>query len=195
MQEHLSADPPLWISETDERGNSVGREVIDAAHRIWERVLHYVRYQRHDVAPVAEILESACHRVARAKRKRRKRNPIRDLDSYLYWAFIRRYTRQMVREARIQYVDSVEAFVDGRLQPDNSWVSMLEDDIQLGQVLGYLEPKIRKMVLWRMRGDSWAEIGHQLGISAHNAEVQFGNAIKKARSRLLGEEGRGRGKK
>jgi hypothetical protein len=72
---------------------------------------------------------------------------------------------------------------------------MLEDDIQLGQLLGYLEPKIRKMVLWRMRGDSWAEIGQQLGISAHNAEVQFGTAIKKARSRLLGEEGRGRGKK
>lgn len=195
MQEHLSTGPPLWISETDERGNSVGREVIDAAHRIWDRVLHYVRCHQQDVAPVAEILEAACHCVARARRRKRKRTSIRDLDSYLYWAFVRKYNRRMVHEARIQYVDSIEAFVDGRPQSDSNWVSMLEDEIQLKQVLGYLDPKIRTMLICRLRGDSWAEIGKTLGISAHNAEVQFGNAIKKARSRLFGEEGRGRGKK
>lgn len=198
MQEHLSANPlPLWISDTDERGNRVDRGVIEAAHRIWHRVLYYVRRQGHDSAPVAEILESTCHCVSRAKRRSRSRNHIHDLDSYLYWAFIRKYTRRMAREARIQYVDSVETFADGRCDPDHSWVSMLDDEIQLKQILGRLEPKIRIMLIRRHRGDSWAEIGRTLSISAHNAEVQFANAIKKARSRLFGKgsERRGRGKR
>ncbi len=132
-------------------------------------------------------MECSAHCVSRAIRRRRKPNHIRDLDSYLYWAFVRKYNRRMVRERRIQYVDSLEVFVEGRLQPDNSWVSMLEDDILLKQLLGYLDPKIRIMVIRRLRRDSWAEIGRMFGISAHNAEVQYANALKKARSRLFGE--------
>jgi hypothetical protein len=195
MQEYLSADPPLWISGTDERGKPVDRAVIDAAHRIWKRVLSYVRCHGHDLAPVAEILESACHCVSRAKRRVPDRNHIRDLDSYLLWAFFRKYSRRMAREARIHYVESVETFVDGRFDPDHSWVSMLEDKILLEQFLGYLEPKIRVMLIRRLRRDPWAEIGQAFGISAHNAEVQYANAIKRARTRLFGSDSERRGRK
>ena len=33
----------------------------------------------------------------------------------------------------------------------------------------------------RISGDSWAEIGSRLGISTHNAEVQFANGAKSKR--------------
>lgn len=196
MQQYLNP-PPLWISETDEHGDRVSREVIDAAHRIWSRVLQYVRHEGQDLAPAAEILESACHCVSKAMRRSRQRNHIRSIDSYLYWAFVRRYNRRMAREARIQYVKSVETFTEGRIEPDQSWVSMLEDEIQFRQFLSYLDPKTRVVVIRRLRGDSWAEIGQTFEISAHNAEVQFANAIKKARSRLFGQgsEWIGRGKR
>ena len=188
MQEYLSASPPpLWISEMDKHGNRVSREVIEAAHHIWSRVLQYVRHEGQDLTPAAEILESACHCVSRTMRRSRQRNHIRSLDSYLYWAFVRGYNRRMIREARIQYVKSVEAFTDGRIQPDHSWVSMLEDEIQFKQLLGYLDPKTRHMLMRRISGDSWAEIGESLGISTHNSEVQFANGIKKARSRFFGQ--------
>jgi len=198
MQEYLSASPPpLWISETDEQGNRVSREVIEAAHHIWSRVLQYVWHEGQDLAPAAEILESACHCVSKAMRRSLQRNHIRSIDSYLYWAFVRRYNRRMAREARIQYVKSVETFTEGRIEPDQSWVSMLEDEIQFRQFLSYLDPKTRVVVIRRLRGDSWAEIGQTFEISAHNAEVQFANAIKKARSRLFGQgsEWIGRGKR
>jgi hypothetical protein len=42
----------------------------------------------------------------------------------------------MVRERRIQYVESVEAFADRASERDNSWVSTLEDEIQFKQLLG-----------------------------------------------------------
>ena len=74
MQDSTSYPPPLWISETDEHGDRVSREVIDAAHRIWSRVLQYVRHEGQDLAPAAEILESACHCVSRAMRRSLQRN-------------------------------------------------------------------------------------------------------------------------
>ena len=188
MQQYFSASPPpLWISETDEHGNRISREVIEAAHRIWSRVLQYIWHEGQDLAPAAEILESACQCVSRAMRRSRQRNHIHNIDSYLYWAFVRRYSRRMAREARIQYVKSMETFTDGRIQPDHSWVLMLEDEIQFKQLLGYLDPKTRQMLMRRISGDSWAEIGESLGISTHNSEVQFANGIKKARSRLFGQ--------
>ena len=186
MEEHLSTGPPpLWISDRDERGNRVSRDVVEAAYRIWIRILEHVRREGQDLAPVAETLELACHCVSRAMRRTGLQN-IHNLDAYLYWAFIRKYNRRMAREGRIRYVQSVEAFADGRIEPDSSWVSTLEDEIQIKQLLAYLDPKIRTMVVRRLRGDSWAEIGEAFGISAHNAEVQFANAIKKVRRRLFG---------
>jgi DNA-directed RNA polymerase specialized sigma24 family protein len=187
MQEHVSVGPPLWISGTDENGKLVSREVIQAAHRIWTRVLQHLRYNGHDIAPAAEILESACHSVSRAIRRKRCGNPIRSLESYLFWAFVRKYNRQMMREGRIRYVESVEAFADRASERDNSWVAALEDDIQFKQLLGLLDAKTRLILMRRISGDSWAEIGKSLDISAHNAEVQFANGIKKAKGRLLGQ--------
>ena len=93
----------------------------------------------------------------------------------------------MIREGRIQYVESVEVFADRAIERDNSWVSALEDEIQFKQLLGLLDTKTRLILMRRISGDSWAEIGKGLDISAHNAEVQFGNGIKKAKSRMLGQ--------
>ena len=187
MQEPRSGQPPLWISETDERGNRVIREVIEAAYRIWSRVLQHLRRARQDVAPAAEILEATCHSVSRAIRRRPKRDPVRNLDSYLFWAFIRRYYRRMAREGKIQYVESVESLEDASVEPDHSWVSMLENEIHIKQLLSYVDPRTRDMLMRRISGDSWAEIGKHFGITTHNAEVQFANGINRARNRLRGK--------
>lgn len=185
MQDQRTVHPPLWISETDEHGNRVRREVIEAAHRIWNRVLQHLRYAGHDVAPAAEILEAACHCVSRTIRRNAKRNSIRNLDSYLFWAFMRKHTRGMIREGRIKYVESVESVANVNIGARHDWVSILENEIYLKQMLCYLDERTRDMLICRISGDSWAEIGERLGISTHNAEVQFANGVKKARSRLL----------
>lgn len=181
MQDQKSTHPPLWISNTDRHGNRVSQPVIDAAGRIWGRVLDHLTRHRQDVTSAAEILEDTCHAVSRAVGRKPKTDPIRDLDSYLFWSFIRRYDRQMAKEQRIQYVESVEALE----KPDDKWASMLEDEIQLKQLLGYMDPRIREMLMGRISGLSWAEIGASLRISAHNAEVQFSKGVKKAQRRLF----------
>ena len=185
MEDQRTTRPPLWINETDEQGNRVRREVVEAAHRIWNRVLQHLRYAGQDVAPAAEILETACHCVSRAIRRNLKRPSIRNLDSYLFWAFVRKHSRQMIREGRLQYVESVESVANANIGSQPGWVSILENEIYLRQMLCYLDERTRDMLICRISGDSWAEIGERLGISAHNAEVQFANGAKKARRRLL----------
>ena len=195
MQDRRSTHPPLWISQTDEHGNRVSSEVVEAAHRIWDRVLQYLRCTGQDVAPAAEILEAACHSVSRTVRRSLKRNSVRNLDSYLLWAFIRKHNRRMIREGRIQYVESLESLAKVNSEPQRDWVTVLEDEIHLKQLVCYLDERTRDMLMRRTWGDSWADIGKRLGISAHNAEVQFANGIKKARDRLgTGLERTGRGK-
>lgn len=52
-----------------------------------------------------------------------------------------------------------------------------------------MEPRVREMFALRTAGHSWKEVGRQLGISAHNAEVQFAHGLKKAKAQLgLDEE-------
>jgi hypothetical protein len=185
MQDQRTVHPPLWISETDEHGNRVRREVVEAAHRIWNRVLQHLQYAGQDIAPAAETLEAACHCVSRAVSRNLNRNSIRNLDSYLFWAFIRKHNRRVIHEGRIKYVESVESVANASIGTLQDWVSILEDEIYLKQMLCFLDERTRDMLMRRISGDSWAEIGSRLGISTHNAEVQFANGAKKARSRLL----------
>src|SRR6266700_3592271 len=95
MKDQRTVHPPLWISETDEHGNRVRREVVEAAHRIWNRVLQHLQYAGQDIAPAAETLEVACHCVSRAVSRNLNRNSIRNLDSYLFWAFIRKHNAEV----------------------------------------------------------------------------------------------------
>src|SRR5258708_1848002 len=115
MQDQRTVHPPLWISETDEHGNRVRREVVEAAHRIWNRVLQHLQYAGQEIAPAAETLEAACHCVSRAVSRNLKRSSIRNLGSYLFWAFIRKHNRRVIHEGRIKYVESVESVANASI--------------------------------------------------------------------------------
>ena len=184
MNLYASYKPPLWISEADERGNRVASDVIAAAHRIWGRVLRYVRSQTDDLTSSAETLEVTCHCVSRVLRREARSGSIHNLDAYLYWAFIRRFNRTLAREAKIQYVGFVEVFPgpDSRDMPRFSPTA--DQKIEALQLLGCLPLNVRTMIIRRHRGDSWAEIGKDQGINGHAAEMQFARAVKRARDRL-----------
>lgn len=184
MNPFADQKPPLWISEADERGNQVGSEVIAAAHRIWVRALRYVRGQTGDLTSSAEILEATCHCVSRALRRKAPDRTIHNVDAYLYWAFVRRFNRTLAKEAKIQYVGFVETFPHSDPRSMSRFSPPADQRIEAMQLLGYLSPNVRTMMIRRHRGESWAEIGRDQGIKGHAAEMQFARAIKRARERL-----------
>jgi hypothetical protein len=62
----------------------------------------------------------------------------------------------------------------------------------VGEVFNvHMDAKARRMFVLRVFGYSWTEIGRRFGISAHNAEVQLGYGLNKARKRLMGKRPRG----
>jgi DNA-directed RNA polymerase specialized sigma24 family protein len=186
MPESPTGDPPLWINERDERGRHADPEVTEVAYRIWSRVLCYVRQQRGDVSEAAEILEKTVYSVSQAIHKQRDREPIRHLESYLFLSFVRRYTRGIIRQQRIQYFESAELLDSLAAGRREEWVRIPENKILVEQILGVMDPRTREMCVLRSSGYSWEAVGRQFGIKAHNAEVQFSNGLKKARDLLQG---------
>ena len=137
----------------------------------------------------AEILAETVYAVSQAVRSDRRREPVRNLDSYLYHSFVHRFTRFVGREERIQYVESAELLDFLGASPQQAWVNALENEILLKQILGAMDPKTRQMLTLRNAGHSWQEVGRQFGISTHNAEVQFWYGVKKAKGLLgVGDE-------
>ena len=181
MAESPIGDPPLWINERDERDRHAEPAVIEAAHRIWPRVLYYVRKKRGDVSEAAEILEKAVYSVSQAIRERGDREPIQHLDSYLFHSFVRQYNRDKTRRSRIQYFESSKVLEALMARRQDDWVKTGESKILHGEILGALDPKTRTMCVLRDSGYSWADVGRHFGIKAHNAEVQFWYGIEKAR--------------
>ena len=83
-------DPPLWINERDEQERRAEPAVMEEAHRIWGRVLYFVHGRRNEMtsSEATEILAETVYAVSQAVRPDRRREPVRNLDSYLYHSFV-----------------------------------------------------------------------------------------------------------
>ena len=184
MPDHDHPEPPFWISDKDERGQPLHAEVLAAAGRIWRRVLALTRFSLNDVSRAAEILEAIAAAVSRALRRRRAEPAVRDVDSYLLYAFARRLHKIAVKERRFQSGHSSDmlahlAAATGRTLQD------LEAEIQVQELMSFMDDNTRRMFSLRLQGYSWKEIAQRLGFkSRHSAEVQFNKGCRAARQRM-----------
>jgi len=185
MPEHGRSDPPFWINDKDERGQPLDAEVLGAAERIWARVVVLTRSRLHDVSRAAEILEATAAAVSRALRRRSAEPAVRDIDAYLLYAFIRRLHKIAAKESRLQSGHSSEMLASfaARTGPQPSEV---DAEIQLRELLSYMDFRTRGMFALRCEGYSWKQIAEQLDFkSGHSAEVQFNKGLQAARMRLM----------
>ena len=95
----------------------------------WRRVLYFLRGRRNDVSEAAEILAETVYAISQAVRPDRRREPVRNLDSYLYHSFVHRFTRFVGRGERIQYVESAASLDSLASSLQGDWVNALEKEI------------------------------------------------------------------
>ena len=177
--------PPFWINDKDERGQPLDAEVLGAAERIWARVVVLTRSRLHDVSRSAEILEATAAAVSRALRRRSAEPAVRDIDAYLLYAFIRRLHKIAAKESRLESGHSTHmlAHFAARTGPQSSEV---DAEIQLRELLSYMDFRTRGMFALRCEGYSWKQIAERLDFkSGHSAEVQFNKGSRAARMRLM----------
>lgn len=184
MPDHEHSEPPFWISGKDQRGQPLHAEVLAAAERIWPRVLALTRFSLNDVSRAAEILEKIAAAVSRALWRRRSDPAVRDVDSYLLYAFARKLHKIAVKERRLQSGHSSDmlaylAEATGRTLQD------LEAEIQMRELMSFMDDRTRRMFSLRLQGYSWKEIAQRLGLkNRHSAEVQFNKGCRAARQRM-----------
>jgi DNA-directed RNA polymerase specialized sigma24 family protein len=180
------ARPPnrsLRISPVDSLGRSISPSVLDAAEEIGRRAIEHAEKHLLDPAVAADLLEEAAATVSRAidKKNHCTKNPIRDLPSYLFRAFIRLVNKAKKRQ--LSYEDSIRISSVGSHNATDPRAE-LELKIFIGQVLTTCDPMIRDMFYRRLQGFSWKEIGLFYGISKDDAKSRFCQALHKMRDRL-----------
>ena len=172
----------LHVSPMDQHGRLISPPVLRAAEEVSNRaILHAVRVLV-DPAIAANLLEEAAATVSRVlTAKNADEGSVRNLESYLFRAFLRRLNRVKKRQSFVAKAVELEAQLP-RVSGDPG--KALETKIFIDEFLMHCDPVIRDMLCRRMAGCSWKEIGSAYGISSHAAESKFSQTLQKVRSKL-----------
>jgi len=193
MSEDFEADTPVWIWQTEGSGTVVETDLLDAGRRNWPRVLSYAQRYQQDSSIAANILEAVLRATSRVKRARQKSgNPIRNLDTYVYVAFVRRLKRYLARQPMIQFVGSLQDVGTLHGIRTSKLAPTVEDELLAKELLQYMSQRTQQSFYLRANGYSWKETARFLKTTANSAQVLFNMEIGKLRSRILKVKGPGR---
>jgi len=172
----------LRFNSVDHRGRQISPAVLNVAEEIGIRALRHAERLLIDPAVAANLLEEAAATVSRAMSTRSSsQDPIQDLNSYLFRAFIRRVNKRCKQE--LSSVESLKITARETLNSVDLRAS-IDNKILIDEFLMQCDPTTRDMFWRRIVGFSWREIGRFHRISTHAAESRFNQTFQKVRSKL-----------
>lgn len=182
MSPQAAKNDVVPVSAVDRRGRPISSSVLSAADQISQRAVLHGERLLVDPAVVTNLLEEAAAAVSQAlKVKSVNEGSIRNLESYLFRAFLRRLNRYKKRQLRMAHFDRVQAFLSDMSQDPRT---ALERKIFIDEFLMQCDPRMRDVLCRRLEGCSWKEIGWKYRISSHAAESKFSQALQKVRRKL-----------
>src|SRR6185312_17467753 len=102
MPEEAGQKSNASLSPVDHRGQAITPPVLSAAEEISRRAIRHAERESIDPAVAANLLEEAAAAVSRALRARRDNEaPVRNLEAYLFRAFLRRLNKTKKRQLRL----------------------------------------------------------------------------------------------
>jgi|SRR5215469_11387518 len=172
----------LRVSPMDQRGRPISPAVLAVAEKISRRATYHAKRMLIDPAVAANLLEEAAAAVScTLQANHAEDSPVRDLESYLFRAFIRRLNRAKKQEILMTDAPQVQWFLS-RLSWDPT--RAIEMKILMDEFLMQCDPVKRDMVCRRLADCSWRQVGHAHGISAHAAESKFNQTLQKIRKKF-----------
>jgi RNA polymerase sigma factor (sigma-70 family) len=172
-------------------------ELIFAAREVWPRVLGYAKKELSanrlgsDTASMAaQVWERMLRSVSKTRQRyTNPRQPIADLQSYLYLAFVHRFNRAVQQEQkhgeRMEFVSSSVDLERIESAQDTGWVEELERAIAVRQIIDRMDPWTKKVWQARQYGYSWREIASRLGVSESQAKMKFQYGLEKTRQSIV----------
>jgi len=182
----IKPGPPMHVWPRDKSGRAIEQDLVDAGERIWPRIEAYARRHQQDPARAANLLEATLVALSRARKSNgRLLRPIRNLDNYLYLAFIRRLNRQLAKEPKIETVGSRHDLETLGKMRSRSLSPSIEKELLVKEVMTFFHEKPREMFSLRDYGYSWRKVAGLLHITANSAQVRFNQELKRARNRVM----------
>jgi DNA-directed RNA polymerase specialized sigma24 family protein len=171
------------VSPVDRHGRRISPPVLEAAGKVARRAIEHADKLHVDPATAANLLEEAAVAVSRVTERKGAltQQPVQNLQSYLFRAFIRLVDKtvklQLLEENAVRMLS-----VTSRNSTDP--LAEVELKILVDELLARGDPVVRDMFYRRTQCFSWEEIGHCYGISSHDAESRFSQALHKIKRRL-----------
>ena len=172
----------IRVSPIDQRGRPISPRVLTAAQEVSRRAMYHAGKLLIDPAVAANILEEAAAAVSRVlQSKKSDRNSVRDLESYLFRAFLRRLNRIKKQDLLTAQALELQTFLS-RISYDPR--RTLEMKILVDELLMQFNPMMRDFFCRHLVLSSWKEVGRVYGISAHAAESKFSQALQTVKKKL-----------
>lgn len=173
---------PFLLNSLDRFGRQIAPAVLSVAMELGPRALAYAQNLIGDPALAISYFEEAAASVSAAiEQKESSGAPaVRNVAAYLFRTFIR-----MVDAAKRKEAILGKSLLEyGETQTFSSKESRTETTVLLNEVMGTCDRVSREVVVLRLEGFSWKEIGKHFGISSHAAEARFSKALDHARKML-----------
>jgi len=191
-----------WVlfRASEEEGESAASQddaLICAAREVWPRVLAHAKKEltanglgSDHFSVAAQVWERMLRSVSRTRQRNTDHHqPIADLQSYLFLAFVHRFNRTLLREQRrVETIELVSSSVDlEELESsrDAGWVEELERAIAIRQIADRMDSWTKKVWRARQYGYSWKEISVWSGISEQTAKKRFQYGLEKTRQSVV----------
>jgi RNA polymerase sigma factor (sigma-70 family) len=171
--------PPFLLNSVDRFGRQIAPAVLSVSMEIGPRALAYAQHLIGDPALAMNYFEEAAASVSAAieEKKASGAPAVRNVAAYLFRTFIR-----MVDDAKHKQKILEESLKEsGEAQIPSTEEAQAETAVLLNEVMETCDRASREVVVLRLEGFTWKEIGKQFDISSHAAEARFSKALDHAR--------------
>jgi len=174
--------PPFVLNTVDRFGRQIAPAVLSVSMQIGPRALAYAQHLIGDPALAMNYFEEAAAAVSAAiEQKKTSGAPaVRNVAGYLFRTFIR-----MVDDAKHKENSREESLREsGEARILLPAEARVETAVLLNEVMETCDRPSREIIVLRLEGFTWKEIGKQFDISSHAAESRFSKALDHARKML-----------
>jgi DNA-directed RNA polymerase specialized sigma24 family protein len=177
-----SVSRKFFLHSVDRLGRPIDAVVLAAAYELGPRAIGYAERLLGDEALTIDLLEEAAAAVSEALRKKRKqgKGPVRNLTSYLFRSYLRKIGQVRGKQNRL------DASLRGQTlaaKGTRGWKAA-ELALLVDEVLAIYDKLTLQIIHGHIEGYSWNEIGSELGLTPHAAEMRYSRALAKARKLL-----------
>lgn len=173
---------PFVLNTVDRFGRQIAPAVLSVSMDIGPRALAYAQNLIGDPALAMNYFEEAAASVSAAieEKKASGAPAVRNIAAYLFRTFIR-----MVDDAKHKEKVRQESLKEsGEVRIPLADEARMETAVLLNEVMEACDRASREVIVLRLEGFTWKEIGKQFDISTHAAEARFSKALDHARKML-----------